>query len=300
VTDKYNEALGEQLKKNVWDRTTEAAANMTPMDKADLLTSVTGIFDPTPASDGAGLAIALVQGDWLGAALSGVSLVPYLGDAVAKPFKIARKAPKVAAAAVEAMLKGADRLAGAGKAALKDAGLSLEQVAAARKKALASVQQAMLDAKKRIANCETCKLKGANGEARQLHMPQNGPNGSWASGAQPVDGNGLFKFSEPKVLPDGRQVSAIEFKNGAPDFDSYVEGGKHELWQVTGSAPKDAAQLKDMMREADPDWLPPDPREFTLHHFEDGAVGYVPKTIHDKVEGVAHTGGNSMTNNQLF
>ncbi|MEP6501809.1 MAG: hypothetical protein ABJD97_00635 [Betaproteobacteria bacterium] len=300
MTDKYNEALGEQLKKNVWDRTAEAAANMSALDKADLITSVTGIFDPTPVSDGAGMAIALVQGDPLGIALSAVSLVPYLGDAVAKPFKIARKAPKVAAA-IEAMFKGADNLAGAGKAALKDAGLSLEQVAAARKKALESVQQAMLDAKNRIANCETCKLKNAKGEGKQLQMPQNGPNGNWAGGVQPPDGNGVFKFNEPKTLPDGRQVSEIEFKNGAPDFDKYVEGGKHDLWQVSGNAKKDGTALQDMMRETDPKWQPPDPEDFTLHHFEDGTVGYVPKAIHDKrMEGVAHTGGASMTDNQLF
>ncbi len=298
VTDKYNEALGESLKKNVWDRTMEAAANMSPLDKADLITSVTGIFDPTPVSDGAGLAIALANGDPLGAALSGVSLVPYLGDAVAKPFKIARKAPKVAAA-IEAMFKGADNLAGAGKAALKDAGLSLEQVTAARKKALESVQQAMLDAKNRIANCETCKLK--NDGKRQLQMPQNSSKGSWVGGTQPVDGNGVFKFNEPRTLPDGRQVSQIEFKNGAPDFDAYVEGGKHDLWQVTGDVKKDSAALRDQMRETNPNWQPPDPEEFTLHHFEDGSVGYVPDAIHDKrLDGVAHTGGNSMTNNQLF
>jgi hypothetical protein len=298
VTDKYNEALGEQLKKNVWDRTAEAAASMPPLDKADLITSVTGIFDPTPVSDGAGMAIALVQGDPLGIALSAVSLVPYLGDAMAKPFKIARKAPKVAAA-IEAMFKGADNLAGAGKAALKDAGLSLEQVAAARKKALESVQQAMLDAKNRIANCETCKLN--NGGKRQLQMPQNSSKGSWMGGAQPTDGNGVFKFSEPRELPDGRMVSEIEFKNGAPDFDKYVVGGKHELWQVTGDAEDDAKELARTLKENGQTLDLPDPDKYTLHHFDDGTVGYVPDAIHDRTTtGVAHTGGASMTNNQLF
>jgi len=298
VTDKYNEALGEELKKNVWDRTMEAAANMSPLDKADLITSVTGIFDPTPVSDGAGLAIALANGDPLGAALSAVSLVPYLGDAVAKPVKIARKAPKVAGA-IEAMFKAGDNLASAGKAALKDAGLSLEQVAAARKKALESVQQAMLDAKNRVANCEACKLK--NDGKRQLQMPTNSSKGSWVGGAQPADGNGIFKFNEPRTLPDGRQVNEIQFKNGAPDFDAYVEGGKHQLWQVTGSAKTDGDALLAQMRETNPHRQPPDASEFTLHHFEDGSVGYVPQVIHDRsMDGVAHTGGNSMINNQLF
>ena len=170
---------------------------------------------------------------------------------------------------------------------------------AARKKALESVQQAMLDAKNRIANCETCKLK--NGGKRQLQMPNNGPNGKWVGGVQPADGNGVFKFSEPKMLPDGRQVSEIEFKNGAPDFSKYVEGGKHELWQVTGSAGKDGDELTRMMRQANPAYEPPDNTLYVLHHFEDGTVGYVPKSIHDRSGGGAgHTGGASMIDNQLF
>ena len=34
---------------------------------------------------------------------------------------------------------------------------------------------------------------------------------------------------------------------------------------------------------------------------EDGTVGYVPQVLHDKASGgVGHTGGASMTDNQLF
>jgi len=56
-----------------------------------------------------------------------------------------------------------------------------------------------------------------------------------------------------------------------------------------------------MIRETNPSYEPPDKELFTLHHFEDGSVGYVPQVIHDRDQmGVAHTGGNSMTNNQLF
>jgi len=300
MTDKYNEALGEQLKSNIWQRTQEAAANMSALDRAGLVADVAGIFDPTPVSDGAGLAIAIMQGDPLGAAMSLGSMVPYLGDAVAKPLKIARKAPKVAEA-IEAALQASDKLAGAGKAALQQAGLTLEQVAAARKQALDAVQKAMIDAKQRLANCETCKLLGAKGEKRTLQMPTNGSNGRWAGGVQPADGNGVFEFAEKKVLPDGREVSQIEYRNGAPNFDDFVEGGKHELWQVTGNVRRDQTELTQMMREKDPGWNPPDPVDFTLHHFEDGTVGYVPNVIHDKgIGGVAHTGGNSMTNNKLF
>jgi len=301
MTEKYNEALSEQLRSNVWKRTQEAVANMSPAEGAGLVADVTGIFDPTPTSDAVGLALSLVQGDGVGAAASLVSMFPYVGDAVAKPFKIARRAPKVAEA-IEAVLKGGDKLMGAGKAALKDAGLSLDQVVAARRQALESVQKAMVEARQKIANCETCKLKAADGSrSGVLHMPQNGKNGKWAGGSQPADGNGVFEFAEAKTLPDGRQVASIEYRDGAPVFDKYVVGEKRQLWEVTGDVGKDETQLKAMMRETEPGWRPPDPEIYVLHHFEDGAVGYVPRAIHDKaIGGVAHTGGNSMLNTELF
>lgn len=56
-----------------------------------LIADITGIFDPTPISDGVSGAIDLSDGDWAGAALSLGSMVPYLGDALAKPVKFFRK-----------------------------------------------------------------------------------------------------------------------------------------------------------------------------------------------------------------
>jgi hypothetical protein len=302
MTEKYNEALSEQVKKNVWESVKDSAANMSTAERAELVADVAGIFDPTPISDAAGLGLALVRGDGMGALMSLGSMVPYLGDAVAKPAKLLKRAPKVAHA-VEAMFKAGDNLAKAGKDTLKAAGLSLEQVAAARKKALEKVQQAMLDAKKRVANCERCKLVGEAGEKRQLQMPQSGRNGKWDTpgGTQPESGNGMFGFAEKKTLPDGRQVDGIEFKDGAPDFSPYVQGGKHQLWEVSGDASVDANRLEGMMKEANPGWNPPNADQYVLHHFEDGSVGYVPRVLHDKkLGGVGHTGGNSMVNNQLF
>jgi hypothetical protein len=49
-----------------------------------------GLVDPTPASDIVGAGISIARGDYLGAALSTVSMVPYLGDALAKPAKAVR------------------------------------------------------------------------------------------------------------------------------------------------------------------------------------------------------------------
>jgi hypothetical protein len=302
MTDAYNDALSEQLEKNVWDRLKSEAANMSPVEYASVTADIAGIFDPTPISDGAGLVLSAVQLDALGVLLSAGSMVPYAGDAIAKPLKIAKRAPKTAKA-LEAVLRAGDNLAKAGAAALKRSGLSLAQVAAARKRALAKVQQAMLDARKKLPGSENCVVVGAKGEKRLLQMPRKGKNGKWKTpdGDAPDTGTGFFEFTEPKKLPDGREVTEIKFRNGTPVFDDYIHGPKYDLWEVSGDAKIDGDRLKAMMRETNPSWEPPSSKDYVLHHLENGQVGYVPRVIHDRaIGGVGHTGGNSMINNQLF
>ena len=302
MSEKYAEALGEQLKKNVYDRAVEAAAAMTPLDRAGLLADVAGIVDPTPVSDTAGALISIAQGDWLGAALSVVSIVPYVGDALGKVPKIARKAPRVAQA-IEAVLKRGDSLVNAGKDTLKASGLSLDQVTAARKKALEVVRQAMVDARLKKPNCVECqKLRGVHGESRTLRLATEGKNGHWVGGAQPANGTGEFVFHTPIRLPGSDQtVTSIAFKNGSPDFDKFVKGERHQLWQVTGKNGIDGPELLRSMRESNPHWIPPSQTDYVLHHFDDGTVGYLPRSLHDAQKGgLFHTGGNSMLNNDLF
>jgi hypothetical protein len=57
-------------------------------DLASVTAGIAGIFDPTPISDGIGGIIDLGRGDLLGAGLSVASMIPYLGDAAAKPAKL--------------------------------------------------------------------------------------------------------------------------------------------------------------------------------------------------------------------
>jgi hypothetical protein len=49
-------------------------------DLTQMCLDITGLFDPTPVSDTASALISLGRGQWLDAALSGVSLIPYVGD----------------------------------------------------------------------------------------------------------------------------------------------------------------------------------------------------------------------------
>ncbi|APZ91186.1 DNA/RNA non-specific endonuclease [Fuerstiella marisgermanici] len=50
------------------------------MDLAQIALDIAGIADPTPICDGANAIISVARGDWLGAGLSLVSIVPYVGD----------------------------------------------------------------------------------------------------------------------------------------------------------------------------------------------------------------------------
>ncbi len=60
------------------------------LEIAGVMADVAGIVDPTPISDGISAAISLARGDFVGMGLSLVSMLPYVGDAVAKSAKGAR------------------------------------------------------------------------------------------------------------------------------------------------------------------------------------------------------------------
>jgi HPt (histidine-containing phosphotransfer) domain-containing protein len=57
---------------------------------------VAGILDPTPISDSISAMMSLYKGDYVGAALSTVSIIPYVEDALGKPIKEAHNAQKIA------------------------------------------------------------------------------------------------------------------------------------------------------------------------------------------------------------
>jgi hypothetical protein len=59
------------------------------LDLLQLCLDLAGVVDPTPASDAAGAIVALARGQWFDAALSGVSMIPYIGD-LAKAGKFPR------------------------------------------------------------------------------------------------------------------------------------------------------------------------------------------------------------------
>jgi len=50
------------------------------LDLLQMCLDLAGFVDPTPASDAAGAVLSLARGQWFDAALSGLSMVPYVGD----------------------------------------------------------------------------------------------------------------------------------------------------------------------------------------------------------------------------
>lgn len=67
------------------------------LDLGQIGLDVVGLFDPTPISDGVNGVISLFRGDFLGAGISAVSMIPYIGDA-AKLGKLGKWAETVAKA----------------------------------------------------------------------------------------------------------------------------------------------------------------------------------------------------------
>lgn len=298
MSEEYSKALADQGKQSVWSTLREEAANLPAVEKASLVADVAGIFDPTPVSDGVGTVLSAAQGDFLGAGLSILGMVPYVGD-LGKIAKIGKRAPKTAAI-LKTMLTKADDAAKLGEKFLRN-NFTLKQIAAAREQAARKVRAALLKARNKIPCKECAKLK--NQGKRQLQMPTGTGAGKWQThdGLPPSSGSGTYKFNDPVELPDGRKVSSVEYREGFPDFKNYTVDGKHTLWEVSGDADTDAARLTRQMRETNPNYKPPDPEKYVLHHFEDGDVGFVPRSIHDRAEGgAAHSGGNTIVNNDLF
>lgn len=66
----------------------ERLLNDSLLDAVGLAADAAGIADPSPISDSVGLGVAIAQRDLAGSLLSVASMFPYLGDLVAKPFKM--------------------------------------------------------------------------------------------------------------------------------------------------------------------------------------------------------------------
>ncbi len=251
-------------------------------ENARAAADLAGLFDPTPISDGVSMAMSIAAGDWLDAGLSGLSMVPYLGDAVAKTAKGARLAKKLATIG--------KRLAAATKKveALKSTARKIEHSRAAAARA---IKKRADDAAAKMA-CKTCP-KPSNRFGS--HLPATG---RWKG----EKGNSRWTSQDGSV--------SVDYKNGYPDFSTSQPKslkGSVEI-PMTGKDSSDFAAAREAMRKklGDPKWPGPGngykPEGYTWHHKEDGVTMELVSTkVHNKAEsGAAHTGGASIVEDPAY
>lgn len=249
-------------------------------EQARTAADLAGIVDPTPTSDGVSLGMSVASGDWVGAFLSGVSFVPYLGDAVAKPVKLIR-----ATKAITRIEKEAAALAKTINH-YKSAAVKIQQrrmaAAAERARRAKEAAERFAQAKK----CPTCK-KPSNRFGTQLPT-----TGKWKGEA----GNSRWTSEDGSI--------SLDYKAGYPDFRTSQPKSVHpdgEVQILMNGDATDFTAARDAMRDKlnDPKWpgsRKTQPEGYTWHHTEDGStMQLVRSDIHAKSEsGASHIGGESI------
>ncbi|MCX7110056.1 MAG: HNH endonuclease [Proteobacteria bacterium] len=279
---------------------------------------LTGIVDPTPASDAISMGMSIAEGDWVGAFLSGVSFVPYLGDTIAKPIKLARAAKTVAAIERKAaalaktishykdaairiaqrkMAAAAERARRAMEAGKRWAESMKCEIAQRKMAAAAERARRAMEAGKRWAESMKCEKCPKPSNRFGTHLPTKG---KW------TDKNGAIgeKGNSRWTSEDGRV--SLDYKEGYPDFATsdppsiYPKGdGKVEIEMMGNKS--DFGEAREAMRDklGDRNWPgngQNQPDGYTWHHTEDGVtMQLVNKNIHAKTKsGPAHVGGESI------
>jgi hypothetical protein len=262
------------------------------LDLAQAAVDAAGLIDPTPFSDAVGAAMSVARGDWFGAAMSVVSMVPYAGDAIGKTAKGARliaRMAKMRKRIADNIVKGRQIITNALK---KDAAAIRAKRAADKAK---KIEEGI------VAGCPV----GGNRFGTQS------PKDGWLRGSERGSGqwdpskSGLSQDRVDKInsVTGGKPV---KFENGYPDYSDYTykakgADGKPVDAKVEieldpgGDRTKDFAQARKAMAEkmGVKDFHEDDlPGDWTWHHKEDGTtMELVPADLHNNVP---HSGGVSL------
>lgn len=274
MSEEYNSALRGEL----WSSLQKQAKDIDPQ----LVLDIAGIFDPTPISDGASVAVSLWKGEFVDALLGGASMIPYLGDAAAKPLKIARKYGEPAMK----VLDGLNTLRKAKTADMMEALKAVEPgaIQRAREAAARAVRKAQQE-KRLGCNTEACK------RVRRSNMPSKG--GTWHPPNARETGNGTWTFKD-----EHGNTKSVTFNDGYPDFGPSTWGGKDNkfhLDHVTNDVKKDTEAVLEQYKSSFPGGEPPP--GYTLHHMEDGSLAFVDSAVHNNV---AHSGFRSIEKTDVF
>jgi hypothetical protein len=253
-----------------------------------------GIVDPTPISDAIGAARSVAQGDWIGAGLSVISMIPYAGDLVGKTAKGARVTKRILAIKE----KIADNVVRARKA-ITDA---LKKDAAAIR-AKRATQKAEKIEDSVVSGCKVGGNKFGTQSPKEGWVKGERGDGSWDPKKSGLSEDRVKKIDS---VTGGKP---IEFKEGYPDFSEYtakVKGadgrvidGKVEIeLSPTGNRDIDFDRADAAMRDklGDPNWEKP--KDYTWHHAEDGTtMELLPTDLHGNVP---HSGGVSIAKDPSY
>ena len=230
------------------------------------------------AADLASLGRSLWKGDWGGALLDVVGLVPILGDG-AKAGKIAKRLDDLRRA-IDTAATGLRRAFTRTNAA---AGKYWDDVVKANREAY---EQA-------LRNCDgsrACREAAAAKKGPQYEQtPVSGDRGEWVSGER---GDGVFQPADPSKPP-------IAYRNGFPDLSPHAQ---HSVdIPMRGNHSTDFTKADQAVRDrlGDPDWRRPE--GYTWHHKENGTtMELVPQDIHSTAKGgyATHSGGASLYKGQ--
>lgn len=267
-----------------------------------------GSMAPPPfgtVADVVSIGKSLWTGDWGGALLDVVGLVPVAGDAIkgaGKGAKIAnkmRQVKKALKAARAALARERTALILGRKNAAK------KYWAEIKKKGKAAYDEAI-----KKCSVKTCPEELATKKGPQYqYTPKSGKNGGWAGQRGdgdwiPTKGSDLDSALKEYNKKHGTKFDRVPYKDGFPDYDNFIykapDGtpARVEIPQVGGK--KDFTSADKAMRDklGDPDWERPE--GYTWHHKEDGVtMELVPEDIHGFPE-TGHAGGTSLSQDPDF
>lgn len=275
---------------------TDAAARELKLDMAQAAIDAAGLVDPTPISDACGAVFSAARGDWFGAGMSLVSMIPYAGDALgktAKGAKLAAKIVKLKERIADNVMRGRQIVANALK---KDAAAIRARRAAQKAE---KIEEGIV---------EGCKV-GGNRFGTQ--SPKEGwVNGNASRGDGPWDpsksGLNKDKVAEIEKVTGGKPV---QWKDGNPDFSDYtlkargadgkvVDASVEIKLDPTGNREADFIEARKQMAERLGTERYKEPNGWTWHHKEDGTtMELVPSGLHNNVP---HSGGVSVAKDPSY
>jgi A nuclease of the HNH/ENDO VII superfamily with conserved WHH len=263
-------------------------------DLAQSAVDAAGLIDPTPISDGIGALMSAARGDWFGAGMSLVSMLPYAGDAIgktAKGAKVLARMAKLRKRIANNVVRGRQIVANALK----------KDTAAIRAKRAASKAEKIEDGI--VDGCPVGGNRFGTQSPKEGWVKGERGNGDWDPAKS---GLSTDKVDDIESVTKGKP---IEFKDGNPDLSEYtykvkgadgsVADGKVEI-ELSPVGDRDADFRK--AREAMAEKLGQDgfkePKGWTWHHNEDGTtMELIPSGLHNNVP---HSGGVSLAKDPSY